>query len=309
MQSSLDVVNDKLVVADKKTDVMQAKLVQIDLKINMQNVLFLQMLSHFTISSNIVKDRLIKICGRDIIKFDNRSPGKGIHVLKLICILTFFNKEKTQMFIRFACCNFNNVITTTREIANEYTNKAKPNDLLFYSVTAIALSNDTEVNAELKMFSSVFKNAFAAPDYGNKWKMLSIDNLNHLQTINNIIVSNLKNKFTMHHKDNLLNYKNNNSLSNEMKTKANKIYEYACNYSITTTKYCQMYLDSYIKTDENYNTAISNYNKMKALYSHNLAIKQDDTYLMMRKPDYAKVLIKIYLNQFNINNYIRYLTN
>jgi hypothetical protein len=274
---------------------------------------FATMLSSVAVSSEVVRSIVTKANDPDIMTINARSPSRGVESLKIVFMITCYNQERTQMVVRVACCNFKTTPKTIRDAMNRFVNDLDDEDhLLFHSVTAIALSCDIEINTELRIFKQVFDEMNGVP-FGDtrhliKWCAIPITSGEDEITANrDRMVQNLRSAFIMHHQESLIKYKTSEQTPDEMKIKAEAVFQYCTDFTNDTTDYCQQFIDAYVLRAEDGTATLTGCSEMETLFTHDLVRKARNQHIAMNQREYAKVMLKLRIREFNIERFLENL--
>jgi hypothetical protein len=270
---------------------------------------FATILSQLAISSEVVRSILTKANDPDIMDINVRSPSKGVESLKMVYLITCYSRDHTRMLTRVACRNFKTTPKTINDIISVFVNDLDNEDrLLFHSVSAIALSCDIEINTELRIFKQVFDEMESQPfNRLVKWRAIPIESVDEITTKRDLMVQKLRTAFIMHHQDSLIKYKTSDQTPEEMKVKADAVFQYCTDFTTDTTRYCQQFLDAYVRRALDGTAIWTNRSDMRSSFTHDLVRKASTAHINMKQCDYAKVMLKLRIREFDIEGFLESL--
>jgi hypothetical protein len=270
---------------------------------------FATILSQLAISSEVVRSILTKANDPDIMDINVRSPSKGVESLKMVYLITCYSRDHTRMLTRVACRNFKTTPKTINDIISAFVNDLDNEDrLLFHSVSAIALSCDIEINTELRIFKQVFDEMDSQPfNRMVKWRSIPIESVDEITTKRDLMVQKLRTAFVMHHQDSLIKYKTSDQTPEEMKVKADAVFQYCADFTTDTTRYCQQFLDAYVRRAMDGTAIWTNHSDMRSSFTHDLVRKASTAHVNMKQCDYAKVMLKLRIREFDIEGFLESL--
>lgn len=273
-------------------------------------------LSKVAVSSNVIADIMKRTHSEDIMKIDARSPSKGIQTLKMLVLFGCYDQSKTHLILRFACCNFETITKVLKE-AIKFTNGPDSEKKFMYLTTsAIALSGDIEVNLENGIINKTFTKFEGkkivdpnGKERANlqKWRSFKIDGTEDAKNKFYHILYELRSAFSMHHQTSLINYMNDEETPDILKQKAASIYRYCDAFAKDATKYCQQYIDAIIEEKDNKTAELVQVSKLSKEHTDARVLNKQSKMIQMHIAEYSKTLLKLRIQQFNLDEYIQSL--
>jgi hypothetical protein len=105
----------------------------------------------------------------------------------------------------------------------------------------------------------------------------------------------------------LIKYKTSDETPDEMKVKADAVFQYCTDFTTDTTRYCQQFLDAYVRRAMDGTATWTSYSDMRSSFTHDLVRKASTDHVNMKQCDYAKVMLKLRIREFDIERFLESL--